>query len=465
MRRGPGLGVVLLAAAGLAAASCGDGGNGDGATAVVVLLDVPEAIRAEDGVRVEVTVAGRAAEDTTYTEVDDFVWINDEEHWPLVIPLEPLEGDPTREWRVEARAEVDDDVVLRAVGEGRYVNHDVRQLELCMARCELESCPVQGGDPADFPRFDGIPDTLDCPGCGDGNLDEGEECDDGNTLGGDGCTPDCREGIVFPDLLANGSPADYDCAGTRTAPDVGDPRDFTIEVVDFEDTSPVHDLCVSLYENNQIEPGGTCAGDYTSSEGQLAVENVQGGWLAHRIHADPTRDPPRLAMLQRNQEAPSAGGTLSVASLMEDTLEVLSGAFAYERDPDDAFFTGQIRDCDGTPVEGAVLRLVDSGGELVPEEELPLGTHHGFFDDTGSIPETELQHTSASGRFVILNVPVADALGETFKAVACGRRPGQDEPSVLGCEEILLESNAASLIDVGPARSDGPACPDVCSDL
>ena len=29
-------------------------------------------------------------------------------------------------------------------------------------------------------------------GCGDGSLDEGEECDDGNDENGDGCTSDCQ---------------------------------------------------------------------------------------------------------------------------------------------------------------------------------------------------------------------------------------------------------------------------------
>ena len=35
---------------------------------------------------------------------------------------------------------------------------------------------------------------LDCtvPRCGDRILDGGEVCDDGNTVGGDGCAADCR---------------------------------------------------------------------------------------------------------------------------------------------------------------------------------------------------------------------------------------------------------------------------------
>ena len=33
----------------------------------------------------------------------------------------------------------------------------------------------------------------DCTVCGDGVLDPGEECDDGNTAGGDRCRPDCTD--------------------------------------------------------------------------------------------------------------------------------------------------------------------------------------------------------------------------------------------------------------------------------
>ncbi|MDW8251331.1 MAG: hypothetical protein RMJ98_18705 [Myxococcales bacterium] len=38
---------------------------------------------------------------------------------------------------------------------------------------------------------------LDCtvPTCGDGRLDAGEQCDDGNSSGGDGCRPDCTLGL------------------------------------------------------------------------------------------------------------------------------------------------------------------------------------------------------------------------------------------------------------------------------
>jgi cysteine-rich repeat protein len=49
--------------------------------------------------------------------------------------------------------------------------------------------PRAGGDTADAVS---PPDLAGGPSCGDGQRDQNEECDDGNTLDGDGCSKDCR---------------------------------------------------------------------------------------------------------------------------------------------------------------------------------------------------------------------------------------------------------------------------------
>ena len=45
--------------------------------------------------------------------------------------------------------------------------------------------------------FDDVLDTTDVVYdlvmCGNGQLDYGEECDDGNTISGDGCSYDCKK--------------------------------------------------------------------------------------------------------------------------------------------------------------------------------------------------------------------------------------------------------------------------------
>jgi len=63
--------------------------------------------------------------------------------------------------------------------------------------CILLSCgngtldPGEACDDGNTRSGDGCP--ADCtPPCGDGVLDPGEACDDGNTLDGDGCSADCR---------------------------------------------------------------------------------------------------------------------------------------------------------------------------------------------------------------------------------------------------------------------------------
>ena len=44
----------------------------------------------------------------------------------------------------------------------------------------------------DVNGFDRPVATIDAGLCGNGKLDPGEECDDGNTLPGDGCTSQCK---------------------------------------------------------------------------------------------------------------------------------------------------------------------------------------------------------------------------------------------------------------------------------
>jgi len=59
----------------------------------------------------------------------------------------------------------------------------------CSATCTLEAfC----GDSICGPGETNLNCPEDCAVCGDGTLDAGEECDDGNILNFDGCTPSCQ---------------------------------------------------------------------------------------------------------------------------------------------------------------------------------------------------------------------------------------------------------------------------------
>lgn len=60
-------------------------------------------------------------------------------------------------------------------------------------RCTTPEAMDSSGDPPVEPTSD-PPDPSEppVPGCGDGVVDDGEECDDGNEVDGDGCNIDCR---------------------------------------------------------------------------------------------------------------------------------------------------------------------------------------------------------------------------------------------------------------------------------
>lgn len=54
---------------------------------------------------------------------------------------------------------------------------------------------------------DGVP-----PGCGDGEVEDDEECDDGNTVANDGCDSDCKKTLII-DIAAGGA---HNCALLRS---------------------------------------------------------------------------------------------------------------------------------------------------------------------------------------------------------------------------------------------------------
>ena len=62
----------------------------------------------------------------------------------------------------------------------------------CSADCKViekgYECPAKGG----ACKPDGTPIVVDEPVCGDGSIAEGEQCDDGNDVGGDGCSAECQ---------------------------------------------------------------------------------------------------------------------------------------------------------------------------------------------------------------------------------------------------------------------------------
>ena len=104
--------------------------------------------------------------------------------------------------------------------------------------------------PKDAPSKGCAQDPNNCPipaGCGNGTLGNGEECDDGNNVSGDGCSMTCRQetGFVCP---TPGSP----CVSTVSC---GDGRVGGKEACDDHNTTD-GDGCSA--DCSKIEPGWVC---------------------------------------------------------------------------------------------------------------------------------------------------------------------------------------------------------------
>ncbi len=90
----------------------------------------------------------------------------------------------------------------------------------CNAVCKIENsfpCGAAGDLSCASGTCDAIgngpPGKCEAPGCGDGHLAAGEGCDDGNTTGGDGCNAACKLEIGKPcNILVPGAMGDASCA-------------------------------------------------------------------------------------------------------------------------------------------------------------------------------------------------------------------------------------------------------------
>jgi cysteine-rich repeat protein len=76
-----------------------------------------------------------------------------------------------------------DATFVKGVNAWAWVRHDLTRVPLAMG----DTVTIRAFDESSFCRT-----NCTIPKCGDGILDGGEVCDDGNTIDGDGCAGDCK---------------------------------------------------------------------------------------------------------------------------------------------------------------------------------------------------------------------------------------------------------------------------------
>ena len=119
---------------------------------------------------------------------------------------------PVRKKKLQDGEECDD---------GNNINGDgcsstCEKPENCNEQC-VASIGCDGGFSCEggFCRNSACSSEIDCvcATCGDGNLDSGEECDDGNSINGDGCNADCTKPDSCNDVCVDsiGCEGGFDC--------------------------------------------------------------------------------------------------------------------------------------------------------------------------------------------------------------------------------------------------------------
>ncbi len=144
-------------------------------------------------------------------------------------------------------------------------------------------------DPPGVPVYpDGPVCRDDCTYCGDSVIDEGEDCDDGNNLAGDGCSPICTfcSGEIG-DFVWNDGVLGVNCDGIQPIDSSNGLNMLTVYLLE----EPPGDLLQTVMTHNfggmdgYYLFSGLCAGDY-----RVVMDAPGGMFFAPSMIGDPATD-------------------------------------------------------------------------------------------------------------------------------------------------------------------------------
>lgn len=242
--------------------------------------------------------------------------------------------------------------------------------------------------------------------------------------------------VTFPPLpvVTNGTPseptreiANYGCLGAATAPTPGPAITYRMELRGFGSGDPVANARVYVFPDGvpSLSCTGRCVDVMTDLAGNATVTGPAGAWLALGVFPRPgaTMASTYVASHEVNVAAPrSTDGTVRATAVSISALNSLLPPCGFGGCEPSTFVTGRVRDCDGEPVRGAVVRVFGADGREHLSTPEVLDTAYFWYFDGDESPDGSATFTSVDGLFAALNLPAAGPDALEALRVEAGRR-------------------------------------------
>ena len=318
---------------------------------------------------------------------------------------------------------------------------------LVMSLSILSACPSSSGD--------NTPDS--------GSVDASQaETDAASTVD---APPELPE-LTFNLPIVGSGPADLSCLGQRTSPAPGAQTTIAMPVRPFGAPPQVAlpGAVVQFFPGNQVDiispcTAPSCSQVTANQDGVVNVEIPARAWFAYRALAISNSDPEKSFWQTVEYNLDSDRVTArseTVNTISEAAMLGLADQADVTLDRERGVISGAVLDCHGRPMIGAVARVF-SGDDGTSD---PGTTFSYFGTQTPPAIDPTLVHTSASGRYAIVNTPPGDVRVEIW-----GRPPGSNDVQLIACEPAAAFAESLTVLVMLPMRSDGPtACGSVARD-
>ncbi len=298
-----------------------------------------------------------------------------------------------------------------------------------------------------------------CPTETTPGTDSGPSGTDTGPVGTDAPPTGCTDSTGLP-CLAVGSatanmPADMAC--TPSEPAAGTASDRTLRLVSFgTSTTPIPNGAFEIWPGNAV--GATCTAPdcvaLMSGTDSTVTTSLDDGYFAYRV---PQNGAAMTYTAIGYNRSPEASGNTDIVTIPSSLFMTAIGLIrsGFMADPADGILTGDVTDCDGEAVRGATIRIFDSAGAEIDMSDTGALTPGLAYRRDGVLPSASLTTTDYSGGYAAGNLPIlADP---RVAVVAYGTTEMGGTRDIIGCEEVVIGTNAITILSFGPYRSDYPA--------